>query len=302
MIITSVSNPKIKEIAALRGKKNPRGSRVFIAEGFKLARDIPPSVKILKYVVLDGAAGTADFPYREGAEIITASANVFQSLSDVKTPQGILALAEIPEPNGLSDAAALVLDRVRDPGNVGTLLRSAAAFGFLNAALIDCAGVYSPKALRASMGGVFRLSIFQTSEAELFRRLPKNRFYFIGLDADGDRDISELLSVNAKNAENTDEKMKKRLAGGGDIFAQEPLNAKNANRTPPSAGERRLALIVGNESGGISERLLRECDVVLSIGMENGVESLNAAAAGSIAMHALREKISGFVIKNVKKL
>jgi TrmH family RNA methyltransferase len=247
MVITSFSNPKIKELIALNDKKVMRETRTFIVEGVNIVKDIPPDIKILEYVAVCGALPELFCP-REGVAITTVSADVFGRLSHVKNPRGVIAVAEIPEGRIRKDCNVLILDRVRDPGNVGTLLRSAAAFGFFNAVLINCADVFSQKVLRSSAGGIFRLNIAEVKESDVFGLLPKERYTFFGLDMDGE-DISEYERGRAN--ENADKKN---------------------------------VLIVGNEADGISERLLGACDKILSIKMSGGTESLNAAAAGSIAM------------------
>jgi TrmH family RNA methyltransferase len=247
MVITSVSNPKIKELIALNDKKVRAMSRTFIAEGINIVKDIPPHVKILEYVAVEGVAPEL-FCARDGVEIITVSENVFDRISDLKNPQGVAAVAEIPYKKPRNDQNTLILDRVRDPGNVGTLLRSAAAFGFFNAVLIDCADAFSRKVLRSSMGGIFRLNVAEVEEKDIFSLLPKEKYRFLGLDTEGE-DISEYKS--------------------------EILCGEN---------NKKIAVVVGNEADGISDWLRSACDKILSIKMSGQTESLNAAVAGSIAM------------------
>jgi TrmH family RNA methyltransferase len=253
MVITSVSNPKIKELTALNDKKVRAISRTFIVEGINIVKDIPPEIKIREYIAIEGVAPEL-FCARDGVEIVTVSASVFDRLSDVKTPQGVAAVAEIPDKELKNDKNALILDRVRDPGNVGTLLRSAAAFGFFNAVLIDCADAFSQKALRSSMGGIFRLNVAEVREKDVFGLLHKEEYQFLGLDTAGE----EIFKYQSSSQ-----------------------NTETAKK---------IALVVGNEADGISDWLLSACDKILSIKMSGQTESLNAATAGAIAMHAFFQK------------
>ncbi|MDR2091182.1 MAG: RNA methyltransferase [Clostridiales bacterium] len=295
MVITSVSNPKIKELIALNDKKVMRETRTFIVEGINIVKDIPPSVKILKYVAVCGIP-LAPLSVREGVEIITVSENVFARLSRVKNPQGVAAVAEIPEGRIDDGQNALILDRVRDPGNVGTLLRSAAAFGFFNAVLIDCADACSQKVLRSSMGGVFKLNVIEADEKDIFNFLHREKYRFFGLDADGEdiKNISEFKdgaggkaalreveNISEFKSEVCNKSRKAALAGSKNI---------SEFKDERGSGEKKTALIVGNEADGISNFLRGACDGILSIGMSGEMESLNAAVAGSIAMHLFFSK------------
>ncbi|MDR3293007.1 MAG: RNA methyltransferase [Clostridiales bacterium] len=240
MIITSVSNPKIKELLSLKDKKARKAQGVFLAEGINLVKDIPCDAVIRTYII--GEHVNPNFSLREGAEILRVSDTVLKKLSDVEAPQGIFAVVEIKAGRIDPNFDAIVLDRVRDPGNVGTILRSAAAFGFFNAVLIDCADVYSPKVVRSSMGGGFRLNLIEAEEKQVRELLPVNNYEIFSLDMRG----TDILKADFSKT-------------------------------------KRHALIVGNEADGVSPSL-SSIGKTLSIKMENGVESLNAAAAAAIAM------------------
>ncbi|MDR3263619.1 MAG: RNA methyltransferase [Clostridiales bacterium] len=253
MLISSVSNPKIKEILALKDKKGRHLMRAFIAEGAKLIADIPNGTDVSQYILREDF-NLDTFRFQPEAEILTVSKSVFDKISDVETPQGIAAVVKIAERSSDHSRNALILDRIRDPGNLGTLLRSAAAFDFFNVLLINCADTYSQKTVRASMGGIFKLNITETTDdAEIQKFIPSDIYRFIGLDIGGE-EISGFSRC-------------------GDTL--------------------KTALIVGSEADGMSDYLSEKCSIELSIGMSNGIESLNAAAAGSIAMFYLRSLMSG---------
>ena len=156
-MITSKDNPRVKRWARLvQDARLRRQERRALVEGPHLVSLATP-VAIL--VSESGRARGLGSP-----EAILLSDKVFQAIVDVESPQGIAAEIEIPEA-GPVGAPAVFLEGVQDPGNVGTILRSAAAFG-LKAAVLDrgCADPWSPKTLRAGMGAHFALSIQETGD------------------------------------------------------------------------------------------------------------------------------------------
>lgn len=144
-MITSKDNPRVRRWAKLvRDARFRRSERRAVVEGPHLVALATPVVVF----------GTREAP-------VLLSESVFRSIVDVPTPQGIAAEIEIPDP-GPVRAPAVVLEGVQDPGNVGTILRSAAAFGVRSAVLDQgCADPWSPKVLRAGMGAHFALGIHQ---------------------------------------------------------------------------------------------------------------------------------------------
>ena len=146
-MITSKDNPRVRRWAKLvRDGRFRRKERRAIVEGPHLVGLVDPVAVF----------GTRNAP-------ILLSERVFRSIVDAETPQGIAAEIEIPRVGGEIVAPAVFLEGVQDPGNVGAILRSAAAFG-VRAAVLDraCADAWSPKVLRAAMGGHFGLAIFES--------------------------------------------------------------------------------------------------------------------------------------------
>lgn len=166
-MITSRNNPFVKNIAALKDKKGRREARAFLVEGTKSVREaVACGCGILHIIVSEHYAGEPFLP--EKAE--TVSAGVFAKLTDESSPQGILAVVHMPEektapPRGNS----LLLDGISDPGNLGTILRTANAAGYEDIYLRGCADPYSPKCVRAAMGGIFHVRLY--GEGDLFAAL-----------------------------------------------------------------------------------------------------------------------------------
>jgi TrmH family RNA methyltransferase len=178
---------------------------------------------------------------------------VMARLSDAATPPGVLAVVRTPDTSARPPASGsvLVLDGVSDPGNVGTLLRTAAAFG-VPVVSIGGADPFGPKAVRASAGTCYRVGVHRIDELdELGQALRGEGRSVLGLAADGDRSLVE------------------------------------AAEQAPVAG---IALVVGSEPHGLGDEVRRHIDGLVRIPMVEGVESLNVAAAGAIALHALMHR------------
>ena len=168
--ITSAANPRIKQIRSLlANRKERRRERLFVIEGVRLVEEALRTGATLTTVLFDpeqlstterGAALLATVRGLRGAFVATPE--VIAAATDTVTPQGIVAIAAWPEVQPQGAGIQLVLDAVQDPGNVGTLLRSAEATGVTDVVCVSgTADLYSPKVVRAAMGAHFRLAMRQ---------------------------------------------------------------------------------------------------------------------------------------------
>ncbi len=176
--------------------------------------------------------------------------NIFKGLTDEKTPQGIMAVARFYS-HSMDEILQegdrfLILDRIQDPGNMGTLIRSADAFG-ADGILIssDSCDVYSPKVVRAAMGSTFHVPFACADTGRIMEALKEAGVFIIGTSPHAD-------------------------VGIGDMEIKRPV-----------------AVILGNESGGIDDEIIAGCDDIVKIDMKGRAESLNAAVAGSILMYEI---------------
>ncbi len=162
MIIQSRTNPKVKAFAALKEKKFRRERGEYLAEGFKMVSEC-----VAAGCEVTGVVCTEDYA-DAFKDALVVTREVFAYISDEKSPQGVMASVKIPAAAPVSPQSnCILLDGLQDPGNVGTIIRTANAAGYGEIYMIGCADPFSPKCVRASMSGVFFTRIMQGSYDEV---------------------------------------------------------------------------------------------------------------------------------------
>ncbi|MDE5943620.1 MAG: RNA methyltransferase [Clostridia bacterium] len=166
MILTSKSNPIIKTVKSLADKKFRQSLNLYVVEGVKSVEEcLLAGCKIDKIICTEKWQDRFQNP-------VVVSDEVFKTVSTEKTPQGVLAVVQIPQPELKAPSGdCLLLDCLQDPGNLGTVIRTANAAGYEDIYLINCTDPFSPKAVRASMGGIFRVNLYRADRAEIFKFL-----------------------------------------------------------------------------------------------------------------------------------
>jgi TrmH family RNA methyltransferase len=256
--IESRKNPQFKQWLAISQSDLGRKKGLVFLEGLRLCQDAAASGVTIETVLLSDHAGP---PIQTFADSLTPATHyclpesLFRTLCDTKTPQGIALLCDAPDlshypekpnPNGLY----LVADGISDPGNLGTMIRTADAFAF-DAVLMTAGSVWPmhAKVIRAAMGSAFHLPLYWfESIEETIDWLKSGGIQVIAADIDGAQPVSDL----------------------------------------PSGGGR--ALIIGSEAHGISPVVRSRSDQIICIPMPGRAESLNAAVAAAILSYAMMEK------------
>jgi len=249
-IITSNNNPLVKRLSKLEDSKYRKSEGLFLCEGRKLS-DEALRLGRVKYLVVSDNEKEANsdiitLAESENVEVIILSESPFGKISTEKAPQGIIAVCEtnhITDGDG-TPVRGFVCDGVRDPGNLGTIFRTAAAMGFNTVYVSDCADIYNSKTVRASMGGIFRLKIIEIGDIiEKIGELRKN----------GKRVFATALAHDSK------------------VFGSFSLSESDI-------------FVVGNEGHGLSEEIIRACSDSVYIEMSADTESLNVSAASAVIM------------------
>ena len=172
LTITSRENPQIKQICALTSAaKKRRKEGLFVCEGFTLLEEaLRRGLEPRAVYCLDSQAHRLP---KLNCPCALVNQSVLEKMSDVPAPQGVVFTLPLPEPRtALSGSRFLALDSLRDPGNMGTILRTADAFGLDGVILLgDCVDVYSPKVVRSAMGSLFSTKLYAMTAQELRQQL-----------------------------------------------------------------------------------------------------------------------------------
>ena len=164
--ITSRKNPLLQQVKKLLSSRKAREEAgLFVSDGTKLLEEAVRYDKGLDTVILsDGIE--AKVP--DSVKVIRVPGDVMESISPMQSPQGALFLCRLPEKTGfVPQQGMLILDGIQDPGNLGTMLRTADALNVPVCLLEGCADPYSHKVVRSSMGAVFRTPVVQSTWAEV---------------------------------------------------------------------------------------------------------------------------------------
>jgi len=187
----------------------------------------------------------------DGSDVLLVTPAVLEKISDTKSPRGPIAVMKIPESAEISTGNLVVLHELSDPGNLGTVIRSAAAFGF-GVIVVGGADPWSPKVLRSGAGAHFLTQIeYRTTLTP--KDLSDRGFFSVG-----------------------------SVVRGGSANLEAPSSE--------SGGRRRLALWIGSEAHGLGADFVEAMDALVTIDMPGDTESLNAAVAASILMHGWAAK------------
>lgn len=258
-IIKSKYNSKIKYVKNLNLKKFRDEERAFVVEGIKFVDEAVKEGADIKFLLLSEDVHSKDeikeiIEIVDENKVVVCSQQVFSSAADTVSTQGILAVINkgaINKEDVINKYKFIIMcDRIQDPGNLGTIVRIADAFGpaalLLN---IGCVDVFNPKVVRASAGAIFRVPIIY-NESDFFINKLKDIGFFI---------VSTVV-----NSEYTFDNMEKRD---------------------------KICIVIGNEGQGVSQEIINNSDMSLTIKMTGRAESLNASVAAGISIYEIRKKL-----------
>ena len=264
-MISSISNQQVKEITKLQKQpKYRKASSLFIAEGFKMLKEAAENGCLVKtYIsefVLEKKQQSLEwlckeFPYE------TVSDQVFRQLSDTVTTQGILGIVKQPS-YSITDILEdkkhiwLLLDDIRDPGNLGTIMRTAEGAG-MSAVIMGkgTADLFNPKTVRSTMGAIFRMPFVYVDDiTEVIKQIKDNGYSVYGTAMKGS--IAYDMADYTKGA----------------------------------------GIVIGNEANGIQDSVLECITGSINIPMDGKLESLNAAVAAAVVMYEAARQIRGKIL------
>lgn len=257
-MINSTSNKQIKNLIQLQKKgKSRREQDIFVVEGIKMYLEAPKERILMTYVSKSFYEKEENRKLLDEDKLEIVEDRVFQTASETQTPQGILCLLrqyhyELKDAMKQEAPNLLILESLQDPGNLGTILRTAEGAGVSGILMTrDTVDIYNPKTIRSTMGSIYRIPFLYTDH------------------------MKDMI-----------EEVKK---SGITVFA---AHLKGAKEYYLEDYRKPTAFLIGNEGNGLSEELARTADHYIKIPMSGKVESLNAAVASSVLMYEARRQRS----------
>lgn len=252
-IITSKDNDVIKNIRKLKEKKYRDESGLYVIEGIKMLEEaIEENVEIKKIVICEECVEAGSIEQRllyiiAKYDCIYVKEKIFNLLTDVVAPQGILAVVAKPGSNmkiKYDQDIILALDGIQDPGNLGTIIRTADSINLKQIVVTkNTADAYNPKVVRSTMGAIFRVNLIETDNmSKTLKEIKKNKFEVVATALDTNNSIYDI-------------NYKKKV------------------------------IVIGNEANGVTKEVQDLADYKVKIPMLGKTESLNASVATGIMLY-----------------
>ncbi len=243
-----LSKNDLKELAKLKIKKYRKERNQAIIEGKRAVQQVIDNNMDIYRIIASGENNvTENLPKKLKSKLFKTLPNYLKKLTSSENPQSIVAIINIPKLELLKEDFLIYLDGIQDPGNLGTIMRTALAAGIDGVILSpECCELFNPKVIRASLGAVFTLPT-----------LIKNQKWLI------EQEAVKISTV---------------LENGQNLFEWSPTKTK-------------YILVIGSEANGISENIIENSEVKITIPMSNKMESLNAAVSAAICMFEMKYKI-----------
>lgn len=245
MLITSLDNDKIKKLIKLKEKKYRDEFDEFVVEGEHLI------IEAYRSGLLEEIYIEQDEVTLLNVDITYVTKEILAKVSNLETPTHIIGLCKKKSENSHLGNRLLLLDRIQDPGNLGTIIRSSKAFGIDTVVLGDgCVDLYNDKVIRSTQGIGFYMNIVSRNLENLITELKEKEIPVLGTKVEFGEDIRNLTSRDKE----------------------------------------KFALIMGNEGRGVNPEILELCDKYIYIELDSDVESLNVAIAASILLYELSRR------------
>ena len=249
-MITSTSNPQVKRLLQLQKKSKARNEeKVFLVEGLRMFSEVPKE-RVEKVYISESLYNRKKLVQDlRDFDVEILSDSVFSHVSDTKTPQGILCIVrkktyDLEKIFKIKNPHFIILDNLQDPGNLGTIVRTAEGAGvdavFLSKESVD---IYNPKTIRSTMGSIYRMPVIYVEDLlKLLKTLKNQGILSYAAHLEGER------SYDLENYQTG------------------------------------TAILIGNEGNGLREEVANAADIRVKIPMQGQVESLNAAVAATVFM------------------
>ena len=259
-IIKSKDNNKIKYVRNLNLKKFRDEENAFFIEGIKFVDEAINEGADINFLLVSEEAYNKNevkniIDFIDEKKIVLCSDRVFGSAADTVSAQGILAVINknIADKNDVINNCNFIImcDRIQDPGNLGTIVRIADAFGPAGLLLTrGCVDIFNPKVVRASAGAIFRVPVIHAeNDIEIIKTLQDKGFYI----------VSTVVQSE---------------------FSFDDMGKRD-----------KICIVIGNEGHGVSREIIDNSDMTITIKMTGRAESLNASVAAGISIYEIRKKL-----------
>lgn len=257
-MITSTSNVQVKYVIGIQTKaKMRREEGVYVIEGLRMFKETPKEL-IEKVYAGEEFFKEKEFLFSGCPKVELVSEKVLKAMSDTKSPQGVICIVKQKSYDlhtilGENEEPLLViLEDIQDPGNMGTIFRTAEAAGALGVILSkNCVDIYNPKTIRATMGSIYRLPFFYAEDLHEV--------------------LDDLENIGIKSY-------------GAHLLGETSYHCQDYKKG--------AAFVIGNEGNGLSEEISKKISTLIKIPMQGQVESLNAAmACGILLYEAARQRL-----------
>ena len=247
MTIASLENTKIKNLLKLKQKKYRDLTNEFLIEGEHLVQEAYKNKAVKELIIVENTNINIDIDTNSNIQITYVTKEIMKKLTELDTPTNIIAVCEKKLATTITGNKILLLDKIQDPGNLGTIIRSAKAFNIDTIVLsLDTVDLYNSKVLRSTQGIYNYLNIVRMDLFEAIKIIKEKKINLYGTNV--------VKGINIKS-----------------------LQLKDKS----------YALIMGNEGQGLNKELQNLCDENIYIPMNKNVESLNVAVATSILLYEL---------------
>lgn len=244
MLITSLDNDRIKNYIKLKDRKYRKKQKKFIVEGMHLV------LEAYKKGIVEELILEKDVVLPLNLPIVYVTNEIINRISEMESPSNVMALCNMMDNDEVTGEKILLLDEIQDPGNLGTIVRSAVAFNVDTIVLSpNTVDLYNPKVIRATQGMIFHINIVVKELTDVIKELKAKEIPIYGTKVDYGEDVRILKEKDRK----------------------------------------KYCLVMGNEGNGVSEEILDLCDEYLYIEMNEKVESLNVGIATSIILYELNK-------------
>ncbi len=241
MLITSLDNDRIKGYIKLKDRKYRKKEKKFIIEGMHLVLEACKKGIVEELIIEKDVVLPINLP------TVYVTNEIIHKISEMESPSNIMALCNMVD-EGIIGDKILMLDEIQDPGNLGTIIRSAVAFNVDTIVLSpNTVDLYNPKVIRATQGMMFHINIIVRELQEVIKELKGKEIPIYGTNVNRGMDVRSLHEKDKK----------------------------------------KYCLIMGNEGNGVREEILNMCDSYFYIDMNENVESLNVGVATSIILYEL---------------